>query len=262
MGTPLGHDMAKGDLPVAAEDRDRMSPPDERGQEEARRALEAVRRGVTPPGGFDAWLHLVAVRVDSARERRDVAKEDGVRVATASLTAPNDPRDPLALFFIPPARVEAELRRLLEPLATDCRSGPGPAAGTGGATATPGVEAGGAAPPRLGPRRGPADGHGGNGPDGPSAGAGESGWLLQVGVSGMAYRRLAEAPAGFVPRYRLPRRTGAEPVWAADEPWWCPCRRLAVDPAGIARELAETLVRRLDEPARPSAGGPGDGPAT
>ncbi|PZN06306.1 MAG: hypothetical protein DIU76_07255 [Bacillota bacterium] len=85
---------------------------------------------------------------------------------------------------------------------------------------------------------------------------------MQVGVSGMAYRRLAEAPAGFVPRYRLPRRTGAEPVWAPDEPWWCPCRRLAADPAGIARELAETLVRRLDEPARPSAGGPGDGPAT
>ncbi|HEY8552544.1 MAG TPA: hypothetical protein VIL40_03735 [Thermaerobacter sp.] len=212
---------------------------------------------MTPPGGFDAWLHLVAVRVD-ADSTGDFgapaggagvpadgagAHADGVRVATASLTAPNDPGDPLALFFIPPVRVEAELRRLLEPLAAACREG------AGADPSRTGARSGAAAAPATGTPTTEAGGEGarqpGDPPPDPPPGGGEAGWLLQVGVSGMAYRSLAAAPAGFVPHYRLPRRTLEEPVWVPDEPWWCPCRRLAADPAAIARELAAELVRRL-----------------
>ncbi|ADU50890.1 hypothetical protein Tmar_0775 [Thermaerobacter marianensis DSM 12885] len=181
--------------------------PDQRGRHAARAALEAARQGVTPPGGFDAWLHLLAAPVGAGAAGPDLPG-GGVRVATASLTAPNDPADPLALFFIPPQRVEAELRRLLEPLAT-------------------------------GPARGVSDGPGGG------AGGGPAGWLLQVGISGVEYRALAEPPAGFVPRYRLPRRSLEEPVWVPEEPLWCPHSRLAEEPATVARELCEALAQRL-----------------
>ncbi len=84
----------------------------------ARTALADRRQGIRPPGGFDAWLHLLAAPVPLPPGAGG-AREGAVRVATASLTAPNDPEDPLPLFFIAPARVEALLRRWLEELAAE-----------------------------------------------------------------------------------------------------------------------------------------------
>ncbi|GAB6875296.1 hypothetical protein [Thermaerobacter litoralis] len=248
--------------------------PDERGRQAAREALAAGREAVQPPGGFDAWLHLLAVPVygpgDGAGTEPAPAGEGPaappgasspqgpaasspspgavaagpVCLATASLTAPNDPSNPLSLFFIPPARVEATLERLLAQLAGTGAGGPAPGGGAG---------AGGddvARWERL-PGTGTAslpEGRGGGRPHdlaAPPGLAAPSGWLLQVGASGMQFRALAEPPAGFVPRYRLPRRTGAEPVWAPDEPLWCPHGRLVSGRAAVARQLAEELGRRL-----------------
>lgn len=187
--------------------------------QEALDRLRAAQAGVIPPGGFDAWLHVLAVPVRGGPpgqrpEERDGGQGTGVqgaaaapegvrgpappagrvRVETLSLTAPNDPQRPLALFFISPAHAGQLLARQLDHLAAECHRG-----------------------------------------------RGADGFLVQVGLSGMAYRALADPPPGFVPRYRLPRRTGEEPVWAGEEPVWCPCPQLAQ----ASRQLAEDLIARL-----------------
>ncbi|QIA26763.1 hypothetical protein DYI95_003825 [Thermaerobacter sp. PB12/4term] len=207
-----------------------------------RAALADRRQEIRPPGGFDAWLHLLAAPVPLPPGAGG-AREGAVRVATASLTAPNDPEDPLPLFFIAPARVEAILRRWLEELAAE---GGGAGHGEGKPADDRGVVGGrppaGQPAPAVGtaPAVGPAP----EGPLQPAVG-GPRGWLLQVGASGMQLRAFAEPPAGFIPRYRLPHRDGQEPVWAPGEPLWCPQPQLAAAPGEVARRLVEALVAQL-----------------
>lgn len=215
----------------------------EPGLEAARAALVERRQGFNPPGGFDAWLHLLAAPVPAHGAAGGPVAEE-VWVATASLTAPNDPTDPLALFFIAPARVEVALRRLLESLAGDAGGQAGHRGEPG--QAVPRGQFGKSAQNRQHSEHEQARQRGEPGQAGRAPGGGPLGWFLQVGASGMQFRTLAEPPAGFVPRYRLPRRAGEEPVWAPEEPLWCPHRRLVAETAGVARQLAEELARRLE----------------
>ena len=197
--------------------------------DQALRQMAERQAALAPPGGFDAWLHILAVpapapspaglgaggegaereaaetegagvgRDSSGQASAGAGDRGGVRVETVSLTAPNDAGQPLRLFFIPPEHAAGLLAERLARLGAECR--------------------------------GPAEGEG---------------YLVQVGVSGMEFRTLGHPPAGFVPRYRLPRRSLPEPVWAADEPVWYPCARLRDEPGRVAEELVARLAARLE----------------
>lgn len=196
--------------------------------EERVRAAQAAERS---PGGFDAWLHVLAAPVVAAGSGPTLpgasgsaaAGEDGGVAGGAgrdggpgeagadtgeagrlwaeviSLTAPNDPDDPLSLFFIDPERVIARLAGRLAMWGQQCAAIPGCA-----------------------------------------------GLVVQAGLSGMEYRALAPAPAGFIPRYRLPRRSLPEPVWAVPEPLWCRRERLLGEPERIAWILVDGLRQQLE----------------
>ncbi|HEY8393861.1 MAG TPA: hypothetical protein VIK92_03575 [Thermaerobacter sp.] len=171
--------------------------------DEARERVRQAQARVSPPGGFDAWLHILAAPAGSGAATKGGSGGDGtageVWSETVSLTAPNDPGDPLSLFFIPPERVARVLAQRLACLGESCAR----------------------------------------------AGDECAGYAVQAGLSGMEYRALAPAPPGFVPRYRLPRRSLDEPIWAG-EPLWCPRERLSGEPGRIAAELVAGLAARLE----------------
>jgi len=200
---------------------------------EADERVRAAQEAERPPGGFDAWLHLLAAPVvaadegpglqgssaspaadrdghggvsgspegDEGRGEAGPAAGEGGRVwaEVISLTAPNDPDEPLALFFIDPERVAERLARQLAAWGQRCAAIPGCA-----------------------------------------------GLVVQAGISGMECRALAPAPTGFIPRYRLPRRFLPEPVWAVPEPLWCPRERLLEEPERIAGILVDGLRQQLE----------------
>lgn len=188
---------------------------------DARERVRAAQAAMVPPGGFDAWLLILAAPAGSGEPGAPAGgvhggggyageppaagrpasglPAAGVWTDAASLTAPNDPDNPLSLFFIAPEHVTGVLARRLAHLGDLCA--------------------------RAGERC--------------------EGYMVQVGLSGMEYRALAAPPEGFVPRYRLPRRSLEEPVWAGDEPLWCPRDRLLRDPGGIAAEIVARLEERL-----------------